>query len=51
VKEHVEHLKKEFPDLQVEVRRDRDGYAIVKTQYKPTFKYSLDELDEVDPDQ
>lgn len=51
VKEHVEHLKKEFPDLQVEVRRDRDGYAIVKTQHKPTFKYSLDELDEVDPDQ
>ena len=31
VKEHVEGLKSRFPDLQVLVRRDRDGYPIIKT--------------------
>ncbi len=31
LKDHVEELKTTFPDVQVLVRRDRDGYAIVKT--------------------
>ena len=31
LKDHVDELKTNFPDLQVLVRRDRDGYAIVKT--------------------
>jgi hypothetical protein len=41
----VEEIKKNFPDLTVLVRRDRDGYPIIKTQYKPVYKYSLDDLD------
>lgn len=39
---HVEDIKSRFPDLEVLVRRDRDGYPIVKTQYKPKYKYNLD---------
>jgi hypothetical protein len=31
LKEHVEELKNRFPDLTILVRRDRDGYPIVKT--------------------
>ena len=31
LKEHVEDLKTRFPDVNVQVRRDRDGYPIVKT--------------------
>jgi hypothetical protein len=31
LKDHVDELKTTFADLQVLVRRDRDGYPIVKT--------------------
>jgi len=31
LKDHVDELKTTFPDLSILVRRDRDGYAIVKT--------------------
>jgi hypothetical protein len=31
LKEHVEDLNTRFPDINVLVRRDRDGYPIVKT--------------------
>jgi hypothetical protein len=34
--------------LQVLVRRDRDGYAIVKTLYKPNYKYKLEDLENMD---
>ena len=48
VKEHVEGLKKRFPDLQVLVRRDRDGYPVIKTQYKPKYKYNLEDIENFD---
>lgn len=31
LKDHVEDIKSRFPEVNVQVRRDRDGYAIVKT--------------------
>lgn len=31
-----------MPDMKVEVRRDRDGFAIVKTSYSPELKYPID---------
>ena len=35
-------MQRDFPDLDVSVRRDRDGYPVIKTVYKPKFKYNLD---------
>jgi len=34
VKDHVEGIKKNFPGLEILVRRDRDGYPIIKTHGK-----------------
>lgn len=48
LQDHVEELKKTFPDLKVQTRRDRDGFAIVKTLYKPNYKYDLDLITKVD---
>lgn len=30
------------------MRRDRDGYPIVKTQYKPQYKYNLEDIENFD---
>lgn len=30
--------------MEVLVRRDRDGYPVVKTQYKPKYKYDIDQI-------
>ena len=35
--------------MKVETRRDRDGFAIVKTSFKQEFKYDLDEILAYDP--
>lgn len=40
--EHIADLKQKFPEMKVETRRDRDGFAVVKTSYKREFKYNLD---------
>lgn len=45
----MEQLKNQFPDVNVETRRDRDGYAIVKLSHKPTYKYDLDALLAAEP--
>jgi len=39
--EHVADLKQKFPGVKVQTRRDRDGFAIVKTMYEPEYKYNL----------
>ena len=51
LKEHVEELKEKFPELTVLVRRDRDGYPIIKTQYKQQYKYNLDEIEKFNFDE
>lgn len=51
LKEHVEDIKTRFPGVDVLVRRDRDGYAIVKTQYKPKYKYNLDDIEKFNADE
>lgn len=45
LKEHVEELKTNFPDLTILVRRDRDGYPIIKTQYQQKYKYNIEDLE------
>lgn len=47
--DHTNELKKKFPDLTVLTRRDRDGLPIVKIQMKPKYKYNLDEILSMDP--
>jgi hypothetical protein len=49
VQEHVNSIKEKLPDLEVSVRRDRDGYPIIKTKFKPQYKYNLDTLSKLDP--
>ena len=51
LKEHVESIKTNFPSIEVQVRRDRDGYPVVKTLYKPQYKYNLDEISNFNPDE
>ena len=42
LQEHIEDLKQRFPELAVETRRDRDGFAIVKTKFAPKYKYDVE---------
>jgi len=42
LQEHTAELKKSMPQMKVEVRRDRDGFAIVKTTFSPELKYPID---------
>lgn len=49
--DHTAELKQKFPDVRVFTKRDRDGYAIVKLSYKKDYKYKLDELEKLDPEQ
>lgn len=49
LQDHAEKIKKSYPELEVQIRRDRDGYAIVKTIYKPKYKYNLDEILKFNP--
>ena len=42
--DHTSTLKKDYPGITVQTRRDRDGLPIVKLIMKPTYKYNLDDL-------
>jgi len=46
--EHVEELKQRFPGVTVQTRRDRDGFAIIKTMHKREYKYDLDQMEAFD---
>lgn len=37
--------------MKVQARRDRDGFAIIKTLYDSTYKYDIDKLETFDPTQ
>lgn len=50
LKEHVTSIKERFPDVEVLVRRDREGYPIVKTQFKPKYKYNIESLEKFNAD-
>jgi hypothetical protein len=49
LKEHVREIEDNFEDMDVKVRRDRDGFAIVKTKFKPKYKYDIDKIAKFDP--
>lgn len=51
LKEHTVQLKNQFPEVSVDTRRDRDGYAIVKLSHKRHYKYDLDTLLAAEPAQ
>lgn len=48
LEEHVDGLKKQFPDINIDTLRDRDGYAIVRMTLKPQYKFDYDEIKSLD---
>ena len=51
LKAHVEDLKTRVPEIDVTVRRDREGYPIVKTKFAPKYKYDVEKAMEFNPDE
>lgn len=49
LKSHINQLKQKYPKAQIQTRRDRDGFAIIKVSFKPDFKYDLDTILANDP--
>jgi hypothetical protein len=49
--EHVHQVKEQNPGMTVQTRRDRDGFAIVKTSFAPEYKYNLDQIEAFDFEQ
>jgi len=48
--EHTKQLHDQFPSMNIDTRRDRDGLPIVKLTLKYQFKYDIDEIMNVDPE-
>ena len=48
--DHIAEVKQQFPDVKLQTRRDRDGIPIVKMSLKQQFKYNLDEIMAINPD-
>ena len=48
--DHINGVKNAFPDLTVETRRDSDGLPIVTVSSQMKFKYNLDDILSVDPE-
>ena len=46
--EHIAELKRDFPGVRIQSRRDRDGYAMIKLIFRPSYKYDLAELESLD---
>lgn len=51
VDQHVKKIKESFPNLEVTVRRDRDGYPVIKTHYQKKYKYDINELEKFNPEE
>jgi hypothetical protein len=51
LKDHVDDLKTRFPEIEVAVRRDREGYPIVKTTFAPRYKYDIEKAIAYNPDE
>ena len=39
--EHVQEIKKQYEGIEVQTRRDREGFALVKILVKQEYKYKL----------
>jgi len=49
--EHCEKLKAQYPGMKVQARRDRDGFAIIKTLYDNAYKYDIARMETWDPEE
>jgi len=47
--EHTVELRKQYPNIKIQTRRDRDGFPVVKVSMKKEYKYKLEEILETDP--
>lgn len=46
--EHVEELKAKYPNVTVLTRRDRDGFPVIKTQFKKEYTYDIERMESFD---
>lgn len=49
--DHVIEIKTKFPEMKVQTRRDRDGFAIVKVTFEPEYKYNINDIEAWDKDE
>ena len=49
--DHIAELKQKLPGATIYSRRDRDGFAIIKTSFLPEFKYDLNAIEKWDKDE
>ena len=47
--DHIADVKKQFPSVNVQVRRDKDNFPIIRLQIKPHFKYDMETFFKIDP--
>lgn len=50
LEDHIKNITSNYPEIQVTSRKDAEGFTIVRTQYKPKFKYDLDKVLNFDAD-
>jgi len=43
--DHCAKLKERYPGMKVQARRDRDGFAIIKSIYENTYKYDINRIE------
>lgn len=49
--DHCDELKQRYPGIQVLVRRDRDGFPIIRTKFEPEYKYNITDMENFNQDE
>lgn len=49
--DHCDQLKRRYPGIQVLVRRDRDGFPIIRTNFEQEFKYNITAMENFNQDE
>ena len=44
-------MKRRYPGIQVLVRRDRDGFQIIRTNFEQEFKYNITDMENFNQDE
>jgi len=42
-------LKEAFPNIEGSIRKDKEGFTIVKIAFRPKYKYNLEAIEKFDP--
>lgn len=49
--EHTAELRKQYPNVDLQIRRDNDGFPIIKLAMKREYKYNIDDIINTDSEQ